>query len=397
MTKDTYHSGIENKMKSIGYCIKALAVRRNVLITSRHDARVPKHIIVFESDDWGSIRMPSPQVLEELKSKGYQYADNIGYDRYDTLASNQDLEVLMDALFSVKDVNGYPAKLTMNCVVANPDFEKIRQSDYHEYHYELFTETLKRYPHHDHAFALWNEGVKQGVFKPQFHGREHLNARMWLQLLQKGCKPVLDSFNKGVVSVVVDKKDDERLHSLAAYNIATESEYDFAKQSVVEGLDIFEQLFGYRSESMIAPNYTWDTAIENVATLCGVKYLQGSRYQRHSLYVMHNGGNPELRYTGQCNANGQIYMVRNCSFEPSENPKKNADFCFAQIEKCFKRGQAAIISSHRQNFIGELYPSNRDNNIKQFKDLLKNIVTKYPDVVFMSSDELGGLIEMSYK
>ena len=379
-------------MKSIGYYLKALELQRSVKTTSCRDARLSRHIAVIESDDWGSVRMQSSEVLASLKLKGYKFFDSNGYDRNDTLASNMDLEILMDALSSVKDSEGRPAELTMNCVVANPDFEKIRQTGFQEYHYELFTETLKRYPHHDRSFSLWKEGIEAGVLRPQFHGREHLNAQMWLRLLQKGCKPVLDSFDKGVFSVVVDKEDDPRQHSLAAYNLASEEEYDFAKRSVKEGLDLFEQIFGYRSESMIAPNYTWDTAIEDTAYSCGVKYLQGARNQRHSHYVMRNGGNTELRFTGQRNNNGQIYMVRNCSFEPSENPKKNADACMAQIKKAFDRGQAAIISSHRQNFIGELCPANRDNNIRQFKGLLKTIVTKYPDVVFLSSDELGAMI-----
>lgn len=379
-------------MVKISRYINYFKYKTSLAATKRKDKRLPGRFIILESDDWGSVRMPSVSVLESLKSKGYRYGDSIGYDKYDTLASNIDLEVLIEALCSVKDSEGNPAKLTMNCVVANPDFEKIRQSGFKEYHYELFTETLNRYPHHDRSFSLWKEGMKEGVLHPQFHGREHLNAQMWLQLMQKGCKPVLDSFDKGVISVVVDKTDDTRQHSLAAYNLVNEDEYAFAKRSVIEGLNIFENLFGYRSESMIAPNYTWDTAIEDAACSCGVKYIQGARTQRHSMYVMRNGGNTELRYTGQRNNNGQIYMVRNCSFEPSENPSKNADFCMAQIKNAFDHGQAAIISAHRQNFIGELYPANRDDNIKQFKGLLKTIVTKYPDVVFLSSDELGARI-----
>ena len=380
-------------MKDIKYYLQAIQSIIATRNAEKKDAIIQRPIVVIESDDWGSIRMPSQQALAELKSKGYHYADYIGYDRYDTLASNTDLEVLIEALSSVKDSEGHCAKLTMNCVVANPDFKKIRQSGFQEYHYELFTETLKRYPHHDHSFSLWNEGMIAGVLHPQFHGREHLNAQMWLKLLQKGCKSALDSFDREVISMVVDKEDDPRQHSLAAYNLACEDEYAFAKHSIKEGLDIFEQLFGYRSESMIAPNYTWDTVIEDAAYSCGVKYLQGARNQRHSYYVMRNGGNTELRFTAQRNNNGQFYMARNCSFEPSENPNKNANACMAQIKKAIDRGQAAIISAHRQNFIGELYPANRDNNIKQFKGLLKSIVTKYPNVIFLTSDEFGKLLE----
>ncbi len=383
-------------MKSIVSIFNAIQYRTGLRAFQSRDSKCgSNHIVVIESDDWGSIRMSSPKVLRELKSKGYHYADNIGYDRYDTLASNTDLEVLIEALSGVKDCKGNTARLTMNCVVANPDFEKIRKSNFQEYHYEVFTETLKRFPHHDRSFALWQEGIEMGVLHPQFHGREHLNVQMWLSLLRKGCQPVLDSFEKEVISVVVDRKDDPRQHCLAAFNLANEEEYAFAKESVREGLSIFEQLFGYRSITMIAPNYTWDTAIEDEAFRCGVKFLQGSRNQRHSYYVIKNGGKAEFRHTGQQNGSGQIYMVRNCFFEPSENPNWNADHCLAQIERVFKRGQAAIISSHRQNFIGELFHENRDNNIKQFKSLLNTIVKKYPDVLFLTSDEYGKMLDKS--
>ena len=199
-------------MKSISYILDALGRRIELRKAENLDAHLSRHVVVIESDDWGSIRMPSPKVLEELKSKGYRYADFIGYDLYDTLASNTDLEMLIEALSSVKDSEGHCAKLTMNCVVANPDFEKIRQSDFSEYHYEVFTETLKRYPHHDRSFSLWKEGMNAGVLHPQFHGREHLNAQMWLQLLQKGCKPVLDTFDKKIFSIVDFKDFENAIH-----------------------------------------------------------------------------------------------------------------------------------------------------------------------------------------
>ena len=382
-------------MLNLEYYLNAIRTRVETRSALRKDCIVPGRVVVLESDDWGSIRMPSTDTLHELKSHGYKFFEENGYDYYDTLASNDDLSVLIETLSSVEDALGNPAKLTMNCVVANPDFKKIQESEFQEYHYELFTETLKRYPNHDSSLKLWHEGMKQCVFRPQFHGREHLNVQMWLKLLQKRYAPIRDSFDKNVFSTKVDFNVDTRLHCLSAYNVATEDEYSFVKHSVRDGLDIFEKIFKYRPTSMIAPNYTWDTAIEDIAYLCGVKYLQGSRIQRHSQYVMNNGGKYQVRYMGQQNENGQIYLVRNCSFEPSENPKKDADYCMAQIDKAFKRNNAAIISIHRQNFIGGLHKKNRDNNLQQLNLLLSTIVRRYPDVSFLSSDELGLLIEIT--
>ena len=147
-----------------------------MLLKDRH---IDRHIVVFESDDWGSIRMPSSDIMKRLQAKGILFRDVSGYDLIDSLASNDDLEMLMEVLSSVKDGNGKPAKLTLNCVTANPNFEKIRESNFQKYFYEPFTETLKRYPCHERSFALWKEGMTHGVFQPQFHGREHLNPQKW--------------------------------------------------------------------------------------------------------------------------------------------------------------------------------------------------------------------------
>jgi len=69
---------------------------------------------------------------------------------YDPLASNEDLQLLLELLASFRDFrpNHYPV-ITANVPVANPDFGKIRKSQFLEYHYELVTQTLQRYPKHD--------------------------------------------------------------------------------------------------------------------------------------------------------------------------------------------------------------------------------------------------------
>lgn len=49
--------------------------------------------MVFESDDWGSIRMPSREVFDKLKSDGYG-VDNDPFLKYDNLAGENDLSGL---------------------------------------------------------------------------------------------------------------------------------------------------------------------------------------------------------------------------------------------------------------------------------------------------------------
>ena len=89
-----------------------------------------KRIIVFESDDWGSIRMPSRNVFDILVKAGVDLisGDSHRYNLYDSLATSDDLAALFETLKSVKDKNGNPCVFTPISLVANPDFEKIKLS-----------------------------------------------------------------------------------------------------------------------------------------------------------------------------------------------------------------------------------------------------------------------------
>src|SRR6056297_3463585 len=80
--------------------------------------RTDRKIVVFESDDWGSIRMPSKNVYHKCLKAGYR-VDKIAYERYDSLASEDDLELLFDLLTSYKDINGNHPVMTANVLPAN--------------------------------------------------------------------------------------------------------------------------------------------------------------------------------------------------------------------------------------------------------------------------------------
>lgn len=353
--------------------------------------RIPIHVVVFESDDWGSIRMPSLEARARLLKNNVFLQSPSSYDKYDTLASDRDLTALLETLDTVRDSQNNPAVITLDTVVANPLFEKIKESGYQEYYYEPFPETLRKYPHHEHAFELWKEGIEKKMFRPQYHGREHLNVQIWLHCLQQGDESALAAFDEGVFSMkcMVNGKLQRVLET---YNAFSESDYAFMKTAIKEGMDLFEKLFGYRSESMIAPCYTWDSTIEEAAYIAGVKFIQGGVFQSHSNVYTQNHPHQTARKMGEKNQCGQIQIVRNCSFEPSQLPNHGKDRCLRDIERQFKLGHPAIVSCHRLNFIGDLYSENRDNNLKQFKELLKMIVKTWPDVVFMSSDQLGNYL-----
>jgi hypothetical protein len=354
--------------------------------------RTTRKIVVIESDDWGSIRMPSLEVFNELKKEGFQ-PGNDPYLKYDSLASEDDLSALFEVLSSVKDKNGNPAIITANTVVANPDFKKIKESGFQNYYYEPFTETLKRYPQHKNSFSLWQEGIKSRIFKPQFHAREHLNVDQWMMGLKKNDSLLMKAFEYEMISIssIPSKLKFSYMESFDFFS----TEEDISKDIIIkEGLDLFEHIFGFRSKSFIASCYIWSNKVERVLKQGGVEYLQGISIRKEPKIIdSKHAYKNRLNYTGKKNNLNQKYLVRNVFFEPSHYPYfDSVNDCMNRINVAFRWNKPAIISSHRLNFIGSIDEKNRTINLKLLKELLNKIVTKWPDVEFLASDELGKLL-----
>jgi hypothetical protein len=151
-------------------------------------------------------------------------------------------------------------------------------------------------------------------------------------------------------------------------------------------------LWGFASSSVIAPCYTWANATEAVLHQHGVGTIQGGRAQIS--YNQQGEKKLNRHFTGQLNSLNQVYLVRNVHFEPSENQNKSSvGSAWKEIELAFALKKPAILSSHRVNYIGRLDPSNRERSLLQLKQLLEKVVARWPEVVFLSSDQLGQMIK----
>lgn len=354
--------------------------------------RINDKVIVIESDDWGSIRMPSKEIYDYWIKKGYPL-DECPYNKNDCLESNSDLERLFEVLSSVKDRDGNPAVITANTIIGNPDFSKIKESNFSEYHYELFTETLKHYPEHDGVFALYREGIKNKLFMPQFHGREHVNVFTWMKALQNDTGIIRELFEQQMFTL--HEKNPATCHSeyLDAYGSHDNTRTEVLKKNIEEGLKQFENLFGFKSVTSISPCYIWPSETEETLKLNGVEIIQSGRVQK--IPLVNNPGNYRKKriYTGMKNKLGQRYTVRNCTFEPSSDLNKDwVDSCLREIKNSFLWSKPAIISAHRVNFAGSINESNRKENLQKLTVLLKNTINKWPDIRFLSSDQLIPLL-----
>ncbi|GHT66746.1 hypothetical protein AGMMS50239_28710 [Bacteroidia bacterium] len=358
--------------------------------------RTPRKIVVIESDDWGSIYMSTKEAFNKLSSLGFDFSKS-HYLNYDCLESNEDLEMLFEILSGHKDSTGRTPVMTGVNVVANPDFDKIKANGFTQYEYELFPETCKRYKGCDRVYELWKEGIDKRLFVPIFHGREHLNVQRWMQLLQEDDKTIKTLFAQGI-PCVSRSLNGERLPDLrAAFDIDKIDDLAYLQEVITTGLDDFEKLYGYRAKYFIPTNGPFNNSLESVLDDCGIKYIGTGKIQLEPL------GNHEykkhFRYIGKKNRFGQVFLTRNCFFEPSSwehsRDKDWVNDCLNEINIAFRCHKPATISSHRVNYTGSLHPENRANSLKKLDLLLKEIIKRWPMVEFMTSEELGDLITKS--
>ena len=352
-----------------------------------------RKIVVFESDDWGTIRMSSKKALGKLSNLGIK-VDNCHYLQNDGLASEEDLDRLFDLLSSYEGSRGNTPIITANVIMANPNFKKIKESNFNKYYYEPINSTFERYPSHTKCLKLWKEAEAKGLFFPQFHGREHLNVPLWLKLLQNRHSGFLFAFENNCWGLGKSVYPDMKINIQAALDTQNGNEIEFHIRSIEEGTMIFEKLFGYKSKSFIANNYIWDSEINKTLFENGVNYIQGMKYQKKPIY--HSKERKMIRhYIGERNEYDQIYLIRNCAFEPSlkESNYDSIGECLKDITNAFFWDKPAIVTTHRLNYVGYLDSTNRKKNLSLLSSLLENILAKWPSVEFMTTSKLGKAIE----
>ncbi|MBC7606933.1 MAG: hypothetical protein H7199_08255 [Burkholderiales bacterium] len=394
---DVYRGGAKNG-NSIGANSLMMPLKKTIAnhLVNSMGWTTKQKIVVFESDDWGSIRMPSTKAYDALMEAGI-LVDRSPYCRYDNLCSAEDIESLFAILRQHKDANGQHPMITANAVVTNPNFEKIASANYDSYHYETIDQTLARFFPNHNPFSLWNQGLQQRLFIPQFHGREHVNVPFWLDTLKRKDPVFTKAFEHGCWGISADVYTKYPKSIQASFDYNDRSELNFMKASLVDGLNIFEKLFHYRSESFIPNNYIWTSELDETLIDNGVRYMQGMKYQLLPKPAGETKRQMSRRFNGQKSAAGLLQTVRNVQFEPSLLPNNDRSAavrdCLNQIQTAFLWRKPAIVSVHRINFCGALHVANREINLKLFHQLLREITRRWPDVVFMDTVSLAKIIK----
>ena len=351
--------------------------------------RTSRKLVAFAVDDYANVRVASAQARQRLIDAGLDLSSQM--DRYDALETRQDLEALFEVLDSVRDSRGRPATFTAYALSANPDFERIR-AEGGGYHAEPVPETFARLAAeqpaaYEGAWELWREGMQRGLLRPQFHGREHLNVDLFDHKLRAGAHDLAVNIEHACLAGLSGDPALPGVGFSHAFGLHDDSALPRQREILADGLDRFERVWGFQSTTFTPPAMQLHPSLFDVAVNGGVRAIDKPlRFSRVT-------GNGQLRrennHSGRQRGQNHVTVVRNVVFEPGKDmgfePVSRA---LQQINAAFRWKRPAIISSHRVNFCGHLNEANRSRSLTALSHLLEAIVTRWPEVEFVTVDRL---------
>jgi glycosyltransferase involved in cell wall biosynthesis len=351
--------------------------------------RFARPVLVIESDDWGWCPGDPNQMLFVEKAFGSKFTED---GLLPVLETPDDMERMAQVLLKHKDSRNRPAVLTANMMLANIDFEATKQSGFKQLKLIDIDSNSAINPISKSLLKAYNRCMNLGVFKPQLHGLQHVNAIGWLRDLQNGNKlamcffdakfPPSGYFNNNwkYNSVYVD------FSTVPSTGIP----YNVQLSDINDAVRVFKRIFGFLPLSTIAPFYIWDKTTEKAFSEMGVKYLQAGNMQVAKLDT-HRRLTECYHGLGTRNEYGAIYLNRNIFFESNRAGSVPVRTVQKRICRAFSTYQPAVISSHRINFVG----GSAYRHLAAMDETLTYLEKTYPDIFYMSSDELGEMLNKS--
>ncbi|MGY6743333.1 MAG: hypothetical protein ACXIUQ_11400 [Cecembia sp.] len=351
-----------------------------------------RKLVAIAVDDYGNVRVDSKKALEQIEKKNPVKEQR--FDRYDTLETREDLEMLYEVLSSVKDQYGKYVVLTPYVLSGNIDFERIQEEGYQAYHYELLPVTFRKLgilqpEAYEGTWKLWQEGIDKGLMHPEFHGREHFNLKVFEEKLAKKDPVLMLSLeNRSLANIGPSGYSSISWTSSFSFWDPVEDTKRFP-EIIKEGLAAFEKIYGYKSKVFTPPAQQFPAHLEDQLTNWGLTAIDKPLYQlRHLGFGKYKR---QLVSIGYKKKQDRVELVRNVVFEPTNGNFDHVAKAISQIQAAFRWNKPALISSHRVNFCGHIDPKNREKGLANLKKLLKSIVKRWPEVEFVSA---GGLVDI---
>jgi hypothetical protein len=323
-------------------------------------------IVLIQSDDWGRAGLPDIESLDALKQAGAQ----VGHSAWDFygLESEDDLHHLGNVLSQHKDIDGNPACLTANIVMANADFPRMKEENFSQFRYVSIDKGFPAPWKNFNILASYKELISKGVFYPALHGFTHFSPKLMLDAWH-------DQGNFGRNARLLFQRDIPYLASLTPeFNFAllrrngrkelfaTEAEQ---RLWIGMGVKLFQECFGILPLSTCAPGYRANELTYQLWAEHGIRVAQTA-----------SGSAPYVNH-------GLLFIPRTVFFEPALNLNASQVVAAAlgQANAAIAQGKAIVICSHSINYI-QRHLGKREESLNALDLLLTGLLKTYPNLRF---------------
>jgi hypothetical protein len=350
------------------------------------------HPVVFESDDWGMCgEAKDRKTLKELTDLEHGPLKLYKMEYNNTLESSDDLLQLFSILRSKKDSLRRPAVFTANHVMSNPDFKLIERFGFRSYHYIPINAGFPEGWERGDLRKRWIEGMQMNVWRPEFHALHHFNFKTWLRFLRSGEKYTRWLFDLGIV-YYPRKKIAESEYVLDA-RIGRYEELEEQTDMVFRGCKIFLDTFNYWPQSTIPPHDAWNLDTEVAFCRVGLKYIQTERNKPSLvLFPPFPWGSPlKSVLAGSMILTYFVKVLRNVWLEPRDS----LSYAMEAYQYIMKNGLAAIVGTHRANYVSTVNPEMCSAGRRRLESFLK-FLSEDDKLVFLSASELSQILSRGY-
>jgi hypothetical protein len=335
--------------------------------------------LAIESDDWGICSWcPDLQTFTEVRQLDvvHDYFDRLGGWVAGGLETPEDMERLFSFLEGYRGRDGRPAVFTPCYAVANPDYDRIIESDLAEYHDIFLDEGVPGRWQHTDILGKAREGMRRGVWLPEFHTRlHHAQPYKWLQAVREGSPQAAALFERQIFQCEERRPEYE--------DMTPREQADW----IVPAIRRMDKLFGRLPRCGINSDAGPET--EKIWAAQGLRV----RMNRGSVSNAQSADPPQLPVMGTYRADiDMTYLSRNCFLEPLGSGDLNhPSGAIPAAQTAINNWQhrlPTVCSSHRKNFLSYI-EQETENGYDQAERFFDKLTSDHPDIYFLTSWEVA--------
>ncbi len=340
--------------------------------------------VVIESDDWGLAGfIPRAGALDGIDRQQLSPGRFPAVYWGSTLEDSTMVADLAGILAAARGWDGLSAVMQPNYVLGSLSWRS--QGGRWGWRRFLWPEYSPAYQRPGLTTAV-SAAMADGVWYPELHALYHYDPTI-RKAVTRDDPVAREAARRGVMLFPGSEQARELAPGRPLGDLAGELDLSLA---------VFATAFGRPVASVIAPDYTWDSRVEDLWSSRGLRIIQAKREQR---FMGRRWGTVsrirkvvQQRWEKQVHRD-RVYLERNCRFEPVQNPDpgKVVDRCLAQVQEAWKRGEPAIIEAHRINFV-HTEPKIVKEGQEALRNLLAGIIGRAgAGPLFLTDEEVASL------